>query len=608
MLAGKSRHFPEMIAGLLLGLALLVSQGAAAQTPPPARNVFQLSASTTAGGGLALRWMIAPGNYLYRDRIGLKDDKGETIAVALPPGVTKDDPNFGPTQVFHDSLVATVAQDDLKGTPTLLVSYQGCAERGICYPPVTSRVDIATGTVAPAPAGPALDVQAFGTPVAATAPEAQQDGDTTAASFPGLSATWPQLLLTFTGLGLLLAFTPCVFPMIPILAGLLSRSGRQLGAMRGFTISATYVAAMALAYAVLGIAAAWSGQNLQASLQTPLALGVMAAIFVALALSSFGLFELRLPSRWMNAVSVSRSPGGTFAGAAALGFTSALIVGPCVTPPLAGALLYVARTGDMLRGAAALFALGLGMGLPLIAFGTFGAGILPRSGPWLQSASRLFGIVFLGLAITLVGRLVAPPAALALWGLLALGTAVFIGGFDRIGPDSPASLRLRKTAGLAAAIYGAALLAGAAGGGDDPLQPLARLTMASTTAATPAPAATVASDAAFDQALASARQAGKPILVDFTAGWCTACKDMDRDVLSDPGIRAQLEAFTVIRADVTQSNAGTAALMRRFGVVGPPTLIVLSPATGKEIAAGRTTGATTVESFRDTLERAARPG
>ncbi len=548
---------------------------------------FTLVATRAADLSLRLRWSIAPGTYLYRDKIAAADADadGRELPLRTTPGETKDDPNFGPTEIYHGTAEAVVTAAALTGVVGLRVTYQGCAEKGICYPPVTRVVEV------PAP-GP-LNAAVTAALPAGTPPPAERPGTESGL----LSGPLAGVLATFLGLGLLLAFTPCVLPMVPVLAGMLARSGESLSAGRGFVLSGTYVLAMALAYGTLGVAASWSGRNLQVALQTPAALGLLAAAFAALALSMFGAFDLALPSG--AATRLSRLSGrrlGALGGAAILGFTSALIVGPCVTPPLAAALLYVARTGDVTRGAAALFALGLGMGLPLILVGTFGAGILPKSGPWLVAGKQAFGVVFLGLAITMVSRLVPPEATLALWGLLAVGIGVFIGAFDPVA--ARVASRLAKAAGIVAVTYGCALIVGAAAGGTDPLRPLAGLGQGQATRV--AETRTITSVPALEAALAEARAEGKPVLVEFAAAWCTVCRTNERTVMADAGIRERLRSVSVIRADVTRDDADARALMHRFAVVGPPTLILLRP-DGGEVRDARTEGELTVEDLTHRL-------
>ncbi len=383
-------------------LAALVWTGSSLWSPgqcsePGARPTpFAVDAARDPDLSLRMRWTIAPGTYLYRDKIAATDASGRELPVSTQPGETKDDPNFGPTEVYHGATEAIVPGAALSGVREVRVTYQAVPRRASA----TRRSTRSSRCPRQVRRRPPRRWQRTRSP-----------SPTGACSRAISRASWR----LFLGLGLLLAFTPCVLPMVPVLAGMLARSGERPSAGRGFVLSGTYVLAMALAYGTLGVAAAWSGRNLQVTLQTPVALGLLAAAFVALALSMFGVFDLALPS----AVSgrLSRLSGRRFGalGAAAMGFTSALIVGPCVTPPLAAALLYVAQTGDVARGAAALFALGLGMGLPLIAFGTFGAGILPKSGPWLVAAKQAFGVVFVALAITMVSRLVPSEVTLVLW-------------------------------------------------------------------------------------------------------------------------------------------------------------------------------------------------
>lgn len=589
-----------ILAAVLVLLICALPGAAMAQLPRPADEVFQLTVTRPSNGELRLHWTIAPGTYLYRDKLAAAGDAGAPLPMATAPGTVKDDPNFGRTEIYRGEAEAVIAAAALGGSAMLRISYQGCAEQGICYPPITKTVDLASLAVSPAgrdamasaeaddPTGPALSTGAEPAGVSQNAPAL-------------LTGNIAFMTISFLGFGLLLAFTPCVFPMIPILSGILTRSGDGLTPRRGFMLSSAYAVAMALAYAMLGVAAAWSGQNLQIVLQMPVTLGLMSLVFVILALSMFGFVDFQLPAAW--SARLSRMPatgGGTLGGAALLGFVSALIVGPCVTPPLAAALLYVAQTGDQFRGGTALFALGLGMGLPLIAFGTFGSKVLPKSGRWLDKVKQAFGFVFLGLAIWMLARFL--PAALiqVLWGILAIAGGVWLGAYDLIRGKACFGCRLGpEVLGVATAFYGIVLIAGTVGGLPGPWAPAGVSERVASSAVR-----TVIEPDEFDKALAAARSAGRPILVDFTAQWCTACVEMDRTVMQDPATRARLETLSTIRIDLSDYSVGGQTLMRRFDVVGPPTLLFIDPATGREIDGARTIGAVSTEEFGQTLSRA----
>lgn len=593
---------------VVMSFGAFVSSTQAGETDSTERRPpFSLRAEREQDGALRLTWNISEGNYLYRDKIKAVTPANVDVPISTPPGKIKDDVNFGPVEVYYRTLQARVDRDVLKEADQVRVTFQGCSERGICFPPVTSIVDLATlrvvaeGSVAK-PAEPAANAATW-------MPSTVERGALKLPDMSGpsaLPADWGLLIIGFLGFGLFLAFTPCVLPMVPILVGMLSRSHESLSVIRGFALSTTFAVAMALAYAALGVVAAWSGQNLQIALQTPYALLFMALIYVALALSSFGLFELRIPVFMPDhASNTARGSIGSFVGAATLGFTSALIVGPCVTPPLAAALLYVGQTGDVARGAVALFVLGLGMGLPLILVGTFGSGILPRSGAWLLASRQLFGVLFLGVATVLVSRIVPPALSLAIWAALMIGTGVFLGAFDPLRRQAGAVMRLRKAGGILATIYGATLMVGAAAGANDPLRPLVFANNVSVDQRT-SPVRTVSSLSALAEAMRDARDQGRTVMIDYSAEWCTACKSFERDVLTNPDIRQRLIRVTVVRADVTVTNKDTADLMRRYDVVGPPTLVFVDPGNGDEIKPARSVGETSVAEFGRKIDLATR--
>ncbi len=584
---------------LLLRLAAAAAAPVSAATPLPADQAFQLRAQWDAEDGIELIWSIASGYYLYRDKIVVTLD-GQRIRIATEKGEPKDDPNFGMTEIYHASSTATVPAELLPEKGRIIVSYQGCGENTICYPPVAKTIDLATLVIGEAPDrnepvnpvsndSSSADISTWGPTSAAAA-------DTGAGMLAG---SWLTTVLAFLGFGLLLSFTPCVFPMIPILSGMLARSGSRLSVIRSFVLSASYVAAMAAAYGTLGIFVAWSGENLQAVLQTPLAVLAMTALFLVLALSMFGLYELQLPQSWTARLTTAAGNKGSIGGAALLGFGSALIVGPCVTPPLAAALVFVAQTGEVARGSLALFALGLGMGLPLIAFGVLGARVLPRSGAWLARVKHVFGFVFVGLAIWMASRVLPVALTATAWGTLfiAIGLYCDVPALFEIPRWRSASLA-RAGAGVLALFYGCVLLIGAALSDYGPLQPLISIGVV----ASPADAGStkgfqvVSNEADLDKAIDLGRRQGRAIMVDFSADWCTECRLMERNIFARDAVRQQLRGMLLIRADLTHYDLSSKNLMQRFAVVGPPTVVFLNP-DGSEIRDARVVGDIGIDAF-----------
>ncbi|AGT11186.1 thiol:disulfide interchange protein DsbD (plasmid) [Paracoccus aminophilus JCM 7686] len=585
-----SRSFPILAA--IVALVLAFSGALAAQDfsfssqrgqPLKPEDAFRMELLDARDGRVEIGWQIAEGYYLYRDQIRAETASGAALTVETPPGTRKDDPNFGSVEVYFEDMTAILPQ----AGGEIRLSWQGCQEDGICYAPVSQTLslpDLPAGTSAAAP------------------PSEQPGTGLQLAEDKGLLASLAGkggatlVLLAFFGFGLMLALTPCVFPMVPILAGMLARQGDALTPRRGAVLSGAYVLAMASAFALFGAVAGWSGQNLQMMLQSPWAVGGVSALFVALALSSFGLFDLQLPAGLAARLSARSGQRGSVAGALALGFTSALIVGPCVTAPLAGAFLYIAQTGDIALGAAALFMLGLGQGAPLFLAGTFGAKILPKAGPWMEAMRRIFGVVFLGLAIWLVERLVPGPLILALWAMLLAGVAVFLGALDRASSPVGMGQRLRQMFGVIA-LFAAGLLGfGAALGGADPLRPLAPLTGAGPGVERIAGPAfgTVTTPDALSAALGGAPQ---PSLIYLTADWCVTCKGIERNVLPDPVVAEALRGMRLIKADVSDAGPEGQALMQMIGAAGPPTLVFLD-AKGREAPQTRLIGTVTAAGIR----------
>jgi len=594
---------------------------------PTAEEAFRFQATVAAPDRLDLAWDLAPGTYLYRDKLVLALEGASGVrlgAFRLPPGeVERDgirpDGSIGEVEVYRGRVVLPVPlvrHSDAATEVTLVVKDQGCAQQGLCYPPQTRRVTLALPA---APSGPGVGGMDGVAPLQSAAPsrraalpetppEPVSEQDRIAAVLAG-GNLWAVVGLFF-GFGLLLAFTPCVFPMIPILSGIIAGRGAHLSTRRAFTLSLVYVLAMALTYTLAGVLAGLFGGNLQIVFQNPWILSAFALVFVLLALSMFGFFHLQLPSGLHARLAAlsHRQRGGTLLGVAIMGVLSALIVGPCVAPPLFGALIYISQTGDAVLGGVALFALSLGMGAPLLVIGTSAGKFLPRSGAWMGTVNAVFGVGLLGVAILLLERILPAAVAMLLWGLLLIGSAVYLGALTQLAPGASGWSKLWKGLGVGLLIYGALMLVGAAAGGQDTLQPLRGLLGGAGAAGGGAPRAAfqrIKTGADLDRELAAARANGRPVLLDFYADWCVSCKEMDRDTFSDPAVIAELQRFVLLRADVTANDPDDQALLQgRFKLPGPPAILFFSPA-GTEVAGLRLVGFKPAAGFAQHLRRAA---
>ncbi len=590
-------------------------------TPLPPEQAFGFEAIVGDGNTLLLRFTPAKGYYLYRDKasFALTGATGITPGTPRwPQGTPHRDEHFGNVIVYFDQV--DVPLPLLRRTPdaahvTLTATFQGCQTDGICYPPMTRSIALvlpagqvsSAGDVRAAPTG-ATGAQLANTTAPSDVTQANVDNaasgaaeDSRLASALAGSNKW-LTLLGFFGAGLLLAFTPCVLPMIPILSGLIAGSGTRLGTGRALMLSLVYVVANALVFTAAGVVAGLLGANLQAAFQNRWIITAFAALFVALALSSFGLFELQLPMALRSRLGAmtDRQRGGSLAGVAAMGALSALIVGPCVAPPLAGAVLYISQSHDPVFGGAALFLLAMGMGVPLLAFGAAAGRGMPTSGPWMTTAQRVFGFVFLGLAVWMLSRILPGAVTLALWGLLALGAAAWAFTAATV---SPRTRLMARFAGLVLAVVGVAQLLGALGGGSDPLQPLAGV-IGGRLETRELAFRTIKSSADFDRELAAAQAAGKPVLFDFYADWCVSCKEMEKYTFTDPAVHAALANVVLLKADVTANDAVDQALMQRFGIIGPPaTLFFGGHGEHREL---RLVGYEKAEPFVDRIQRASR--
>ncbi|MGC4410177.1 protein-disulfide reductase DsbD (plasmid) [Rhizobium rosettiformans] len=582
---------------------LLVSGIAIAQTVPLQMDeAFRPSLSRVSATEVAVTWEIEPGYYLYREYLSAKSDDGSPLKLETPDGKIKEDPGFGSTEVYYDTARATLVSD----AATIDLTYQGCQDGGLCYPPVTKTIDMASLQFSDSEHGSPISSQTSNAPQSGWSGFSAQDPDFTLAQdeattgVDGLLARGglPLLLIGFVGFGVLLAFTPCVFPMYPIVAAMLSREGEALSPKRGFILSSVYVGALALAFGLFGMVAAWSGQNLQFALQSTTATIVIASLFLILALSNFGLFEIQVPAGLSSRLSSGGRRGGSLGGAAMLGFTSAFLIGPCVTAPLAGALLYIARTGDVLIGAAALFALGLGKGLPLILMATLGGKALPRAGEWMASIRSAFGFAFIGTAIWMFSPLLPETLVLFAWACLAVTVGVFLWQM-RVANASPGAAVISRSVATVSIAWGALLLVGVGLGARDPLSPLEPLTMKTGVGQTVTEIAksdfeAVSSPQALTSVLAEASAENRPSLVYVTADWCVTCRAIERTVLPDQSVSAALHYARLLTIDMTSTSPETDELLRSLNAIGPPTMIFFDHQR-QEVAGTRLVGDVTID-------------
>jgi len=413
------------------------------------------------------------------------------------------------------------------------------------------------------------------------------------------------VLLGFFGLGLLLTFTPCVLPMIPILSSIIVGQGEGLTTRKAFTLSLTFVLAMAATYTLAGVVAGLSGANLQAVFQNPWVLGVFSGLFVLLALAMFGLYDLQVPASLQARLTAlsNRQQGGTYIGVGIMGFLSALIVGPCVAAPLAGALIYIAQTGDAVLGGMALFALSLGMGTPVLLVGTSAGRLVPKVGPWMSAVKAGFGVLLLGVAIYLLERIVPEWVVLLLWGALLCVVAVYLGAFDSLGTDAGGPRRFAKGVGLVALVYGVALVVGGSAGGGDVFRPLGAFSASGGSEAPSLRFRPVKGLAGLEAELDLASSQGRPVMLDFYADWCVSCKELERYTFSDPEVQAVLSNAVLLQTDVTANDEQDRSLLRALGLFGPPAILFFG-ADGKERRSYRVVGFMDAEPFRAHAARA----
>lgn len=605
--------FPKLLAALamaLLWLAWNAPARAEAEFLEP-EKAFVFSAAMATPDTVELRFRVAPGYYMYRERFGISISPlgaatlGEPV---YPKGEVKYDPTFEKDmEVYHQDVVIRVPVTPGGQPFTLTLTGQGCADAGLCYPPMDSSVKltpVAGGYALAGGGGASAAPAASGGGLSALV----NAGDTGLADALG-GLGWIKTAGVFLVLGLLLAFTPCVLPMIPILSSIVLGGASQERPTRGrgLALAATYVLGMSVVYTALGVAAGLSGAGLAAWLQTPWILTLFAILLAVLALAMFDAFTFQMPSgiQARLAERSSRIPGGRYTGALLMGALSALIVGPCVAAPLAGALLYISQTGDVVLGGSALFAMAWGMGVPLLIVGASSSALLPKAGPWMDGVKRLFGMLLLATAWWMLIPVVPTWVQMTGWAFLAIVGAVMLRAFDALPAGAGSARMFGKGIGLLLALAAAAWLVGAASGGRDVLQPLSHFASGGPAVAGTAAHAgevqfkRVRNNAELDALLAASTQ---PVMLDFYADWCVSCREMERFTFTDPGVAQRMAGMLLVQADVTANNADDRALLKRFRLFGPPGIMFFAPG-GKELPDSRVVGFQDAKRFTESLDR-----
>ncbi len=558
--------------------ALWESLTATSETPLTVDEAYQFSYSQPEPDLLLLNWQMPDGYYLYRDKIKLHtSDKVTILDIQKGAAVEKEDAIYGRSWVYFNSAEVRVAIQQIQNgeaNSDIQVEYQGCWEGGLCYPPEIKPVSL-------------YDVPETG--VARPEISSNSTASTASTSYFELSLTDQQqfasalssggyllTLMMFFIAGLALSFTPCVFPMIPILSSVIVGHHGHATTRQAFAYSCVYVLFMALTYTLAGVAAGLFGANIQAAFQNPWIISAFSLMFVAFALSMFGFFEIQMPTAVQHQLDrlSRRQKGGRVAGVAIMGVLSALIVGPCVAAPLAGALVYIGQTGDPILGGAALFSLSLGMGLPLIAIGTSAGKLLPKAGHWMVTIKAAFGVVMLLMAIWMLDRIVPAVVTMVLLGSVLVMTAVYLKALDRLPTGSSGWSSFGKGIGILLLVYGVSLLLGAAAGNSSVVRPLAGVLGEKSTSQPLAVFTKVTSLEQLQPILTSAQAANQPVMLDFYADWCITCKELEAFVFVDEEVQEQFRRFTLIKVDVTANDEEAIALNKAYGIIGPPALIL----------------------------------
>jgi len=589
-------YFATLLSLLLLTLSPLSQAGlfdnanpfSSDDGPVDVEQAFVFDYEQPTPGHLKLIWQVKDGYYVYRDKIQLSEsDQLTESARQYSPSKSKDDPLFGQVEVYYDQALVDInllSSSDKAVDEQLTVTYQGCWDGGICYPPVTKKISLAavppagSATIVPAVVN-STDVNPNTTNAGGSAVTVDQPIVSEQDQFARMLSS-SSLVLTlgaFFVAGLALALTPCVFPMIPILSSIIAGQGHRVTAGHGFFLSLVYVLAVSITYTVAGVFAGLFGENLQAAFQNVWIISIFSLIFVLLSLSMFGFYDLQLPNSWqsrLNKIS-NHQKGGTLMGVAVMGFLSALIVGPCMAAPLAGALIYIGQTGDPLLGGAALFTLSLGMGVPLLIVGASAGKLLPKAGGWMESVKAGFGVMMLLLAVWMLDRVIADNIALLLYAVILLVAAVHMKALDRLKDGASGSSFFWKGIGVVLLLYGGTLFIGGLTGGKSLMTPLQGMTASSgvQAAADKMQFITVTRKQELDQYLAGAAAKGQPVMLDFYADWCISCVELDLVTFADRGVQQSLQDFLRIKVDVTANDDESKLLNKNYRVIGPPALI-----------------------------------
>ena len=559
--------------------------------PIPVDQAFQFELLSADKNNLKAQFKITPGHYIYQEKIKFKLQQADNLTLGkinYPKTVIKNDAAYGEIEVYKQDISFNIPiTGKVSDNAKLLVEYQGCSElTGICYPPVKVTLPILSSVT-----------------IAATAAETTQVETKTEQSLFAeklQNSNFIAILFVFFLAGIGLAFTPCVFPMIPILSGIIAGQSGYLSTRRAFMLSIAYVVPMALTYAVVGVIAGLSGGaiNLQVIFQTPWIIGIFAFIFVLLSLSMFGFYELQMPSSIQSRLTEvsNRQSGGDMLGAGIMGVLSAIIVGPCVTAPLIGALIYIAQTNDAVLGGFALFALGMGMGTPLLMIGTSASKLLPHAGVWMDTTKSIFGVMMLGLAIWMLDRVVPGQVTLILTGILLLVSSIYAGVFDPLTEESSHFNRLFKGIGIVMFIFGLFMLLGAALGSNSLSKPLQGFINSSSSSMSQTVAVNSVSsfekikgETGLNAALEQSKQSQQIAMLDFYADWCVSCKELEHYTFQDPRVITSLKGIKTLQADVTASDTQDQGLLQKFGLFGPPAILFFST-DGKELKNFRLVG------------------